>query len=345
MVVSTLSRPQSPPSPASVMGWPPKNVAAKDSLPVKRKAQSRKSAVSELTISPRDLSFRNPSLASRSWRVTVGLAAFFDFSATILSSFIPKDGEFFRTGMTVTTQDRLFHDLLKWLVTWYVQIAAVFSLLWFLDAFGRAQRKRDKKLNDLDRKRVMESSESSQANVDLRSAWGAYYWTIGFQLLNLPVSFYIFLWHMLQRAVYPMKVLSDDREAYIMNGSDNGTHCLLFALLHHFTMFTNRIIGAGIQNQRKILNRCILRFAVFHPRQFVYRWRKFLRAVRWLKYLTPLMATSIKLLDNALDLLKKHRQHRLAKKAYRMRKKHWDELGPTSKGRWLPFDYRAVFAE
>ena len=266
----------------------------------------------------------------------MGVAAFFDFCATVLAPYFPEDdgiqtittkGLFFDRYHEeyVVTDDPLLHDCLQWLDRWYVHIGIIFSILWFFDAFVKAQWKRDE---NLDRQRVLnEGGEPSEAR-----SWRAFYCTVAFQLLVLPIGVYVAIWNAL-RFQWSSEEEIDET---VKNGSGiRSTHSLLFACLHYSFTAANRMVGVGIQTQRKVLTKRaagrLTKFAVRHPRLFRHRLRMTMRTLRWAKYLAPLVGACNKLFGNTMDLLKKHRQRLMAQKESRRRTQRWRELSPIQK--------------
>jgi len=335
---------RSPPSPTSVMevnatsllvSFSPE--AKEKALPKKRRPSLAKAA---LQLSTRELQHQTSSFSSTYWHILVGVAAFFDFCATVLAPYFPEDdglqtvttkGLFFNRHHKeyVVTDDPLLHDVLQWLDTWYVQIGVVFSVLLFVDAIVKAAWKRDEKI---DRLRLLEDERDPATG----SAWRAFYCTMAFQLLVLPVGFYVALWGTLRFRWSTSESSEVDDESEVEGDFViRSTHSLLFACLNYTFMVTNRLVGAGIRSQRKALSRRVARrmarFAFRHPRLFRYRLRLSLQIIRWIKYLAPLVGGLNKLFGNTMDLLKKYRQRVMANRAIRMRKQRWHELSPLQK--------------
>lgn len=286
--------------------------------------------------------------------ILLAVAAFFDFCATVLADFVPKQEDEFitiqkhtRNQVVIDTDDPLVYSFLKFLDRWFVYIGMMFSILWFLCAFVRAQWVRDKRLRELDRKRlldenVLDAKTFRQDVKEFEGAWDAYYWTIILQLLLLPVGFYICLWSILRRIMDPSAVSPEDVvEVDVVYTGDDGTptesvehrftthstHCLLVALLHYCAVVIKQTTGVQLEYSTAIVKRKVIRrvlgAAIRHPKRFVHRLRQAQTGIRWFKYLAPLIGTGNKLLGNVKDLINKERQYLYAKRARRIRKQFW----------------------
>lgn len=306
----------------------------------------RPSLAQQFNVSTRELQYQTSSFASTHWHVLVGVAAFLDFLALCLASFFPEDdglqtvvtkGLFFDRYHEeyVVTDDPFLYDVLQWLDTWSVQIASVFSILWCVDAIVKARWKRNVKI---DRQRLLENENDETAEA---KPWRAFYCSVVFQLLVLPVGFYVAIWNALGFHRLSMSTTTNlqedecNEDESLNDFGSRSTHSLLFALLHYVFIIMNRLVGVGVRTQRKALTRRVAarmtKFAVRHPRLFRHRLRVSLRTIRWAKYLAPLVGSFNKLLGNTKDLLKKHRQRLLANMASRKRKQQWHELSPLQK--------------
>ena len=328
-----------PPSPTSVMDVNAKSLMVSFSpKAVKSKEPRRPSLAQTLSLPTRELQQQtNSSFSSAYWHVLVGMAAFFDFCATVLAPYFPEDdgmqtittkGLFFDRHHQeyVETDDPLLHDCLQCLDAWYVSIGIVFSILWFVNAVVEAQWKLEEKV---DRQRLLQDERDALTG----SAWRAFYCTVAFQILVLPVGFYVALWNVL---TFQWSGGNDEESEECVDDSGmRSTHSLLFACLNYAVIMTNRLVGAGIRSRRKSLSRRIAKrmakFAVRHPRLFRRRLRVSLRTVRWIKYLLPLIGGFNKLFNNTKDLLKKYRQRLKANRASQKRKKKWQELSSIEK--------------
>jgi hypothetical protein len=341
----TMPTQQSPPSPAKAVAWPPETSTSR--MHILRDENAVKTWTLSLSKPFLPYEGRYITFESTSWRVALGLAALVDFVAMVLldcfregnaNKIVAPKRSFFRKTealAVVTDYPHSFrHDCMQLLDRWDVQIGIFFSLLWFIDAFLKAQWKRNEKLTKLDRQRIMGRKEIKQERA-VGGAWSAYYWTIGIQLLLLPVGFFVFVWYMLSGNENQVKAMftNEKRNTEMEHNffSIYSTHSLLFALFHFYTMITNNFIGVGIEVQRTIIWRRLIRFALRHPFIFSQRLRIFLTTLRLTKYIGPLMGECAKLCGNASDLFKTLRQHLAVMRRSRNRKKRWGNMGPVAK--------------
>jgi hypothetical protein len=297
-----------------------------------------------------DISLRTKSNYIRAWLAFIGFAACLDFAATVLADFFPQQHEIviIKTGrllfhrkeqVLVASKDTIVHDMFQFLDMWYVQIGIFFSILWFIHAFVKAQWTRDKKLLELDRKRLLQ--QNSLATTEWKGAWGAYHFSVVVQLLLLPVGFYLSIWYLL-RHVLQLSKNNGEEEVDIVYVDEDGyteieqlftTHStlsLLFALCSYAGVVMVRITGMTMKdNIRYVIFKAIkrlFRFGVFHPRKFSQRLRTVRTGMRWAKYLAPLVGACNKLLGNVKDLMIKYRQNLQAKWACRIRERLWRHM-------------------
>ena len=285
---------------------------------------------------------------SRAWRLALGIVALLDCAGTVwLYCFreyfatvvvAPKSIVFFRKAQDIPIRQTwplfgFFQDCTESLDKWHAHIGILFALLWFIDAFLKAQWKRDEKLTELDRRRVMKGEVVSELCDPIGEAWIAYYKTIGLQLLLLPVGFYAFGWRVLTGNVQDVKNLMmngigeiDDERSFT---SIQSTHSLIYSFIHFYAMLINRFLGEKVEMRRKLLWRRLIFFAIRRPFLFTKRLRIFFSTLRLTKYLGTLMGETAKFFGNTSDLLKTLRQNLAVMRACRLRKKRWDSLNPV----------------
>jgi DNA-binding TFAR19-related protein (PDSD5 family) len=276
----------------------------------------------------------------RLWYFSLGATALLDFSACVAERYVSDDDDLLGVSSSGSTEMRsLIQDLRDHRSTFNI----LFSLLWFLDAFISASRCRLAASRQRDRRRLLRMKEGFEVEEDddwLRQDQKDYYYAIGWQLLLLPVGFYVFCYHCYRRmsdpgaAVEKIRIVHHTEEEDIPDEveafSDQTSICLGLAVVRYLviefsTRTGHRIEKFGRARARSFAIHMIFR-ALRHPFRFTRRIRKFLRAVRWGKYLAPLVGTFNKLKGNVSDLAKKYRQQQDAKKARALRQKLWDEL-------------------
>lgn len=307
--------------------------------------------ISEFDLRLSDISLRTTSNYTRAWIVVLGISACADFAATVLADFFPQEYEnaIMNTGnllfrrkekVLVETNDSIVHDMFQFLDMWYVQIGIVFSLLSFIHAFVKAQWIRDKKLLELERKRLLQGNylPTTEGN----GTWDAYYFSVVMELLCLPVGFYLSIWSFARHCCPLWNAMGDDENVDIVYIDERGntqigqhftrhsTHSLLFVLCSYCSVAIARLTGVTMKERiryvKEMTIRRLISFAVFHPRKFVQRFRKVRTGIRWTKYLAPLFGACNKLLGNVKDLMTKHRQYREARRARLIRDKLWRQM-------------------
>lgn len=175
-----------------------------------------------------------------------------------------------------------------------------------------------------------------------------YYRIICLQLLLLPVGFYMLLYHTFNRAVHgqyledinemeesiTIEVVNEDYEVQYDTITTRSKRSLLFAIGHYFLMRLSghterairRQIGALIKAVRPKAIRTVFGRALRNPRRFKRRIGHLLTALRWIKYLAPLIGALNKLKGNVQDMVKKWKQRRVAEKQKRIRQILWGKI-------------------
>jgi hypothetical protein len=285
---------------------------------------------------------------SRPWRIILCVVALLDCFATIWHQYFQflfhdalsdknKNHRIFNKkgdvnpGSKVNKLAALGVEITQVIDSWALHIGVLFALLWLIDAFLKAKGKRDEKLTEIDRRRVLGGDDESKSHAG--EAWFAYYKTVILQLLLLPVGFYVIVGYLLTgNEKYVTSVLrrrEHDLEKDFT--SIYSTHSLLYASIHFQMVALNRFLGEEVEAQRKSLWRRILKFAVRRPILFTKRLRLFFTTLRLTKYIGPIMGETAKFLENTSDLMKSLRQHWEVMKAIRLRKKRWDSMNLIDK--------------
>jgi hypothetical protein len=301
-----------------------------------------------------DLNFEweTPSMI-RVWHTFFGAAAFFDFAAAMLDKFyeLPSDGLEQNLGRglpdlvdKISLRDQ-WESIVEWLQTNSLNIQIVFAVLWFVDAFLEANRRRVQASRELDRQRLLhEKGPCNQNEKWWHGSWGVYYRTIVLQLLLLPVGFFVFCYSSFHRLQDP-DIAQDDQVLQIVYRTDdanvpdefetftaNASVSLGFAILKHIAITLSRRTGTNLRqlgvHNAKAVARWLFYRAIHNPIQFRRHIVQILTVSRWVKYLAPLFVAIKKLLANIGDLHIKLQQRRAAAKAQAIRKKLWHDL-PT----------------
>ena len=116
-----------------------------------------------------------------------------------------------------------------------------------------------------------------------------------------------------------VEMTNEDGNIYFHSSYNvESTITLLFAILQYaWLKLSTKAVRVGrkkLFKQIRSLGGKGIRKALFHPRRFQRNVRKTLTAIRWFKYLAPLIGTANKLKGNVDDMLKKRRQEKEAER-------------------------------
>jgi hypothetical protein len=263
------------------------------------------------------------------WAITLGVSAFFDFSAAMARRHHRHDTD----GIVDSARETVVH----WLCDHSNELGILFSLLWFMDAFVGAHRKRMQAVRFRDKKKLL-CGNDRDCDVRVEEYWkgcqGVYIRAIALQILLLPVGFFIFsynrfihLWnpHFPSDSVvtivhHTADVVPDESEVFQSTASVS----LGFAVFKHLAITIARRTDTlvrleAIERARKVAYTLALR-GLRHPFRFNRRIRYVLSIFRWIQYLGPLFGTANKLKGSVNNLLEKMKQRRVASLAARFRK-------------------------
>jgi len=275
------------------------------------------------------------SVTVRLWSILFGATALLDFSAATIKRHVSNEIE--------PTSDRLRDVVVLWFHEHANHFSLLFSLLWFLDSFWEAHRRRVQAVRERDRKLLLENDPGDVDDGEedwWKGAQGVYFRTIVVQLLLLPVGFYVLCYNRLRELKDP-EIGDDDivEVVHVAVGdtpeeteifSSQTSVSLGFAVAKHLLLTFGSVTGYHIRlhalAQAKRFAFRQARRAIRNPFRFTRKVRRWLRVVRWIQYLAPLIGSFNKLLGNVKDLLKKQKQHRDAKRAKEIRKKLWDDF-------------------
>lgn len=264
------------------------------------------------------------------------------WDASAMDTMVVAPGEHSRSNVHL-----LLFRLLEWLRTHSNRIGITFSLLWFMDAFVWARRKRLQALENLDRQALAAAScpcckrnggatkdvarsttcisSDIQNPVRFHQTWtkcqSVYIRTMALQVLLLPVGFVESVLYVLLQVVH-LEDGTNENPAPLFAAA-NSTKSIGFALLEYLGTQTTRMLGERIEHFRlqriRRLIRLLLIYGVRHPFRFRRRLRRWLRAFRWVKHLVPIVGSINKLRGNCGDVLKRYRQFRNTRRAQNLR--------------------------
>ena len=311
----------------------------------------------ELLRSTSDLFYTRLDGESRGLNMILAVAALLDFLSFLSPSLLRTDNPDEKSkGSTQYLYSYLFSKVgehiddagpirttLHFLEKHGDSIGLIFSVLWFLFAFGKARRTRDWVLRMRDKKSLLQEDnenktdhdanssslkrfDSENSNVsssrlveNISSAHGIYLLMVTWQLLLLPVGFYTTVYQVItgDAADYGIHKVPKcvGEECYMANiVTTKFRQSALYVFVQQGTHFVSHRVKEEVKTtylQRFAqLKRFLMRFVIRHPLEFRKKLRKGLQWIRWIRYLIPLIGGVNKLRGNILDLLKKRRQRR-----------------------------------
>jgi hypothetical protein len=279
----------------------------------------------------------------------VGLAGFVDCLATVLPWYLNINEE---SRPTKTSDgddgfywDEFFAPMAIWLDARSLKISFVFSGLWFFNAFYRAHIKKEKALHEKEKRKYLGSKGTEKKPAPNF----VYYSTIVWQLVLLPAGFHYMFYYVLERALRGLVMgdLDDLSKQVVIEAKDvdgdgiNESESISMETRYSLLVAVMRIVsikmtGTTFQKiqqdieffvKAKVISlvKKLLRRAIRNPFQFQRTVRTTLRAIRWAKYLAPMMGGINKLMGNVENALIKYKQHRLAEKQRKAQKILWEQ--------------------
>jgi hypothetical protein len=245
-----------------------------------------------------------------------------------------------------------FLNFVKWLDDKDITISFIFAALWFANTFFDASVLRNKALIKAERKHLdADGKDEVQKKTKFwKTPTFVYFRQIFMQLMLLPVGFYFIvyaeiLYASLGERIDDIDLINDsvvlevsDREDVVQyeTFSAQSKIALLFAISRHLWLKWLKLSGTttsiaksnavsflksvGPTAVRKILGK-----AIRNPIKFRRRLQKLMTAIRWLKYIAPLIGTCNKLKGNVKELLKRRRQLITAQKQKLVRQRLFEK--------------------
>jgi hypothetical protein len=269
------------------------------------------------------------------WNFLMGFVAFFDFCATAAD----------RCDHLRVRSSRILESVVLWLLNHTNWFNMLFSLMWFLDAFVTAERRRVAASRRRDRQRLLKLADVTEDKYhqEADDHWwkgdrGRYWSAILIQVLFLPVGFYVFCYHVYRKLSNPGIIVMGDEIVWVVHRVEDDSVpdevetftadtsiCLAFAVLKHLaieiqTRTRQRVHFLWVTKSREFVRR-LLQQAVRNPIKIHHRIRDVLRYIRWARYTAPLIGQSFKLRANVGDLERKYFQRKERKRAQATRKK------------------------
>lgn len=264
--------------------------------------------------------FKVPPTVRIVWNDLLAFSAFFDMMASCIDQiYTGRRGSGARIPLILSslTENRIHFSL-------------AFSFLWFLDSFITARENWVRAKRELDRNSLLLRKDAPKSLVPfpkfLDTPTLVYCQSILLQLILLPVGFYYYLYfisskhlrgerrHVFKRFHY------QELNLVLKEYEDYYNYSLLYAIIHLGMSYIVHFLREEGRRKAKVLAFVLASHALRQPISFGRRVRKLLKLVRWLKYLIPIMGTSMKFWDNFKDMRKKMRQKREARIARKIRK-------------------------
>ncbi|CAB9529725.1 expressed unknown protein [Seminavis robusta] len=258
-----------------------------------------------------------------------------------------------------------------------------FSMLCFIEAFLDASRSRHRALMERDRKRLIRSQQkqnlddSSDHPIDViddlayldddHDTRTVFYCKLLLQLMLLPVGFWlacealflrgqVVLWgDSMEDGRLNMEELLDDEydmDSLIGNVSHERDMNLSvgFALLRMLLeMLVDFLNVKGVVAKKKVMRKIVATVrktvggAVRHPLQFYRKAQSALTALRWIKYLQPILGNTNKLIGNLKDLAKKYRQRQEFLLMQKVRRKMFREMNTPQRREYAARKIQGLF--
>lgn len=223
-------------------------------------------------------------------------------------------------------------SILVWLEVHSDAIGITFSLLWFVHAFGRANRVRFWVLRRRDRKKLLNQDTTRKEEVEENpaitdwtgGAWGVYAIMVSIQLLLLPIGFYATSYHAFCAFFHGVSGIVDapahpTKEMAELNMVDDVVskkfgQSLLYVVLHQAAEIAAHILKSKVMTKigehvsrlkhflAKFLAKLAVPFALRHPLEFKRRVVKIFRVLSWTRYIYPLIVGLNKLKVSKRDI-------------------------------------------
>ena len=178
------------------------------------------------------------------------------------------------------------------------------------------------------------SEELSMSVYSHLGAWGVFFVLLVWMLLLLPVGFFIRIADETKRNVgveITMESAVDHETLEQLHVITSKTkYCLLYALFLRVYTIASMAATDAILVKKKILTKRLAKFlgifAIKHPITFRRRLRRTLTALRWIKYIFPLVGQGNKLIGQLKNLRKRQKQQKDAEMAKKMKQMKWRRL-------------------
>lgn len=224
-------------------------------------------------------------------------------------------------------------------------------VLYFLDAFVRANEMFKEAVVASEKERLLRKDNAKKRGLEPRlNPSYAFVSILLFYLAILPVGFYLRCWEFTITSLFCLGELEiqETIDPEVSHESDNlFRKTILYPGYAHFSLgyallvqlFTNLSAEFSVAldeartTLKRKLTRRLARFAIWNPRKFLRRFRKFRLVVRWVEYIVPINQHLLQsgLVSHVRDLVRKARQRGDARYNYICRRAVWLWLDDKSR--------------
>mmetsp|Transcript_11882 Transcript_11882/g.33963 ORF Transcript_11882/g.33963 Transcript_11882/m.33963 type:complete len:745 (-) Transcript_11882:47-2281(-) len=178
------------------------------------------------------------------------------------------------------------------------------------------------------------SEELSMSVYSTFGAWGVYFVLLAWMLLLLPVGFFIRIADETKRyagvEITMESALDHDALEQLHVITAKTKYCLLYAVFLRVYTIVSMAATEAIMIKKKLLTKRLAKFlgifAIKHPVAFRRRLRRTLTALRWIKYIFPLIGQGNKLIGQLKNLRKRQKQQKEVEKAKITKRRTWQTL-------------------
>lgn len=273
----------------------------------------------------------NRSSARTCWRLLLGVAACCEFISYLYPVSIESNDEeddsprwhFF--GFANEKEELTLESAV---VSMETPALTVMYLLYLVDAFVQANSMRRKSVRENEKERLLGGGKLK------RHPWSPLVVCAITLLLYVSILPTWFLWE-IKSLLWkdPFITTPVIQESAV----ENVQYSMAYAILVHLYRNLSTSLQETLEEQGAILERTIkrrlTRFAIFHPRTFLRRYRKVQLAIIWIKYLAPIGAhvMNSNFVGVMVDVLKQWRQGAQEQYQYLRRRSKWMRLNDEAR--------------
>lgn len=201
-------------------------------------------------------------------------------------------------------------------------ILLLFSLLWLANSYCYANKRFQKALMEEERRLLFKTDDDAKKKKWWKSPELTYCISLTLQCLFLPVGLYVIIYGILKQLFGCGEEIED---AGLVEETQLS---VIGAIVLRFSRSTMRAANAQIDVLMKIAKgkaiKTLLGRAIRNPFKFRRNLKEVLTALRWIKYLHPLIDAGNKIVLNTLDMLRRQRMRAHAKRVKRAKRLIWE---------------------